>query len=98
MAGKVLPANDARNTLMFIIPSLLGLLFFMAPVFIDGAMSFPLALLAKSLKAVLGDLIHPLVTSVITLTAVVSAWVTVAKPAIIKRSGLVNSLFNVSMP
>ena len=96
MSEQVVTANESRNMLMFLIPSFAGILFFMAPVFIDGAMSFPLALMANAMKVLLGDAMLPLVTSVITLTAITSLWASLAKPAINKKSPLFNSLFNTT--
>ncbi|MET4695146.1 YjiH family protein [Endozoicomonas lisbonensis] len=96
MSDQVVPASEGRNMLMFLIPSFAGILFFMAPVFIDGAMSFPLSLMAKALKSLLGDAMLPLVTSVITLTAVVSLWASLFKPELNKQSPIFDSLFNTT--
>ena len=96
MSDQVIPATEGRNMMMFLIPSIAGILFFMAPVFIDGAISFPLALMAKALKSLLGDAMIPLVSSVICLTALVSLWASLTQPALNKRSELFNSLFNIT--
>ena len=96
MSDSVMPATGGRNVLMFAIPSLVGVLFFMAPVFINGSMTFPLALMAYGLKNLLGDYMVPLVISVVCLTALLSLLVTAAKPAKLEQFPVIKSLFNVS--
>lgn len=96
MTDSTMQTSGIRNLLMFIVPSLIGLIFFMVPVFIDGAMSFPLALLAKGMKSLLGDSILPLVTSVITLTAVFSVLASYLNPAWLKKLPILHELFEIS--
>ena len=96
MTVSTMQTSESRNILMFIVPSLIGLIFFMAPIFIDGAMSFPLALMAAGMKSLLGDSILPLVTSVITLTAVFSLWASYVKPAWLQKLPMIRELFETS--
>ncbi|MDV5169386.1 YjiH family protein [Photobacterium rosenbergii] len=99
MTDTLLAQNNhktSRNVLMFAIPSLLGLFFFLAPLTVNGDFTFPLALMAKGFKAVLGDAILPLVTAVICLSAVVSVLASVAKPTFVTQSPLLTRLFVLS--
>ena len=96
MSDIALVNSGSRNKLMFLIPSLLGLVFFIVPVFIDGSMSFPLALMAKGFKAVLGKNILPLVSGVLCFSAVMSLLASVVKPRFIEKSDLLSGLFTVS--
>ena len=96
MSDSTMQTSRTRNILMFILPSLMGVIFFMAPVFIDGSMTFPLALLAKGMKSLLGDAILPLVTSVVVLTAIFSLWASCTKPAWLRRMPVICELFDVS--
>ncbi|WP_394248199.1 YjiH family protein [Vibrio profundi] len=83
----------SRNILVFAIPSLLGLFFFLAPLSIDGKFTFPLALLAKGFKSILGEAILPTVAAVICFSAVASIIATILKPAFIINSKLLTRLF-----
>ncbi|MBW3696511.1 YjiH family protein [Vibrio sp. T187] len=85
--------KTSRNILVFAIPSLLGLFFFLAPLSIDGNFTFPLALLAKGFKSILGEAILPTVAAVICFSAVASIIATVLKPAFIVNSKLLTRLF-----
>ncbi|MGY3570163.1 YjiH family protein [Vibrio paucivorans] len=85
--------KTSRNVLMFAIPSLLGLFFFLAPLTIDGNFTFLLALLAKGFKGILGDAILPTVTAVICFSAVASLAATLFKPAFVQNSALMTRLF-----
>lgn len=88
--------NTMRNVLMFAIPSLLGLFFFLAPLSIDGNFTFPLALMAKGVKSVLGEAILPTVTAIICFSALVTLVANVIKPAFVKNSELLTRLFVLS--
>lgn len=96
MSDSVMPTTGGRNVLKFAIPSLVGVLFFMAPVFIDGSMTFPLALMAYGLKNLLGGYMVPLVISVVCFTALLSVVVTATKSEYFQRFPVVYSLFNTS--
>ncbi|MGL4734254.1 MAG: YjiH family protein, partial [Enterovibrio sp.] len=48
------PQFGIRNFLMFLIPSLLGVLLFMTPVAISDGFTIPVAYFAKSLLGLLG--------------------------------------------
>lgn len=85
--------KTSRNILVFAIPSLLGLFFFLAPLSIDGNFTFPLALLAKGFKSILGEAILPTVAAVICFSAVASIIATILKPAFIINSKLLSRLF-----
>ncbi|WP_117233298.1 YjiH family protein [Vibrio maerlii] len=85
--------KNKKNVLMFAVPSLLGLFFFLAPLTIDGNFTFPLALMAKGAKAVLGDAILPTVTGVICFSAIASIIASLVKPAFVINSPLMTRLF-----
>lgn len=85
--------KSSRNLLMFAIPSLLGLFFFLAPLTYDGSFTFPLALMAKAFKAVLGDAILPTVTGVICFSAIASIAASLIKPTFVTQSPLLTRLF-----
>ena len=88
--------STKRNLLMFALPSLLGLFFFLAPLTYDGNFTFPLALVAKGVKALLGEAILPTVTGIICFSAVASLAASVVKPRFITESYLLTRLFILS--
>ncbi|EKZ8661447.1 YjiH family protein [Vibrio alginolyticus] len=81
------------NFWMFFIPSLIGLLLFMAPISYDGGLTIPVAVMAKVIPAVLGDTLIAIVTSIIAFMAVASVLCKIFKPAAILRNGFLNGLF-----
>ncbi|MGR5510757.1 YjiH family protein [Vibrio diabolicus] len=84
------------NFWMFFIPSLIGLLLFMAPISYDGGLTIPVAVMAKVIPAVLGDTLIAIVTSIIAFMAVASVLCKIFKPAAILRNGFLSGLFNPS--
>lgn len=80
----------------FILPSLLGILLFMTPVPYDGAITIPVAVLAKSFKAALGDHAVTVVTALVALTSVLSLLVTLVKP--LQQNRILAALFATSIP
>nr|WP_236719581.1 YjiH family protein [Salinivibrio costicola] len=89
-------APSTRNILMFAIPSLLGLLFFMTPITFGDSVTIPIAVMASTVLDLLGNSATAVVTALVVLSAVVSVLVTLAKPAVITRHGFLNGLFNVT--
>ena len=85
-----------RNLLMFVLPSLLGVLLFMTPVSYNGDLTIMIAVLAKSLQAVLSGLLPTIVTVLICASAVLSVLATLFKPSVVTKSSFFNTLFNVS--
>ncbi|WP_375749814.1 YjiH family protein [Vibrio sp. HN007] len=79
---------------IFLIPSLIGLFLFMAPINYEGDLTIPVAVLAKTLLSVIGDAIVPLVTLVIALTAVASVVYRFIKPNFIANNRFVNGLLS----
>lgn len=90
------PVNTKRNVLMFAIPSLLGLFFFLAPLNVADSVTFPLALMAKGVKSLLGDAILPTVTAIICFSAGATLLANVFKLNFVTRSTLLSRLFILS--
>ncbi|MDW2150314.1 nucleoside recognition domain-containing protein, partial [Vibrio sp. 378] len=80
----------------FFIPSLIGLLLFMAPISYNGDLTIPVAVMAKVIPALLGDALIAIVTAIIAFMAVASVLCKIFKPAAILRNGFLNGLFNPS--
>ncbi len=86
--------RSSGNLWMFLIPSLIGVFLFMAPISYDGSLTIPVAILAKSIQALFGDSLVAIVTTIIAFMSVASVLTKVFKPAFITQSAFLNSLFN----
>lgn len=82
------------NFWVFFIPSLIGLFLFMAPVSYEGDITIPVAVLAKSLQAALGNSLVSIITGIIAFMALASLLCRVKTPAFIAKSEFLNGLFN----
>ncbi|MDE1464055.1 YjiH family protein [Spartinivicinus poritis] len=99
MQEQVLSRNELfnlRNILVFVIPSLLGILLFMTPVAYQDGLTIPVAILAKSIKTALGDNATLLITCLVALSAIISLITKILKPTLITRNPFLNALFNES--
>ncbi len=81
----------------FLIPSLLGVFLFMCPIRYQGDITIPVAVLAKSIQALLGDHLVTLVTVIIAFMSVTSLLTRILKPRFIAERPFLNSLFNPSL-
>ena len=80
----------------FIIPSMLGIFLFMLPLPYDGSYTIPVAILAKSLVAILGDSALWLIVALISVSALMSSYAMFAKPSWLGKNALLTALFQVS--
>ncbi|WP_341503084.1 YjiH family protein [Gallaecimonas sp. GXIMD4217] len=90
------PLASKRNLLMFLLPSLIGVLLFMTPVTYQGDITIPIAVLAKSLQALLSDSMTAIVTVIIAVTAIASLLTRLFKPAWISNNAFLKELLDVS--
>ncbi len=88
----------AGSAWKFVLPSLLGIFLFMLPLPYDGSFTIPVAIMAKSLVAALGDSALWLVVGLITVSALMSSYALFAKPRWLGKNALLTSLFQVSLP
>ncbi|MCG7489335.1 YjiH family protein [Vibrio sp. Of14-4] len=95
-AQTIKQTNTKGNLWMFLIPSLLGLFLFMAPIHYEGDITIPIAVLAKAIQALFGDHLVGIVTSVIIFMASASVLCRIKNPGFISRSPFLNGLFNPS--
>lgn len=84
------------NFWMFLIPSLVGLFLFMAPISYQGDITIPVAVLAKLLQNVIGDHLVSVVTAIIAFMAAASVLFSIAKPSFIANNSFLNGLFSPS--
>ncbi len=89
--------KSAGSLWMFLIPSLVGVFLFMAPVTYEGSFTIPVAILAKSIQALFGDSLVAILTVIIAFMSVASFATKIFKPAFIVERPFLNGLFNPSL-
>ncbi|OBT16969.1 hypothetical protein A9264_09575 [Vibrio sp. UCD-FRSSP16_10] len=84
------------NFWVFFIPSIIGLFLFMAPISYDGNLTIPVAVLAKTLQAVLDGSLIGIITLIIAAMAIASLLCAIKTPHFIANSDFLNGLFRPS--
>ncbi len=85
-----------KTSLIFIIPSLIGILLFMVPIKFNGEITIPVALMSKFLANSLEGYLTSIITLIICISAIFSIITKVFKPNFIIKNEFLNTLFNVS--
>ncbi|WP_087020675.1 YjiH family protein [Thaumasiovibrio subtropicus] len=99
-----LSLSSKSKWLTFILPSLLGVFLFMAPITQFDAdsgkniITIPIAILAKGFLSFFDGAAPAMVTGIVCFSALMSVINRVAKPAFIGRSDFLNHLFSPSTP
>ncbi|KGJ93452.1 YjiH family protein [Thalassotalea sp. ND16A] len=88
--------NTTRNKLMFILPSMLGLLLFLFPLQYDGQASIPVAALAKMLQKLMTNFAAEAICLLIIISALMSAFVSIFQRKNIQPESMLASLFLVT--
>lgn len=86
----------AKTYLKFLIPSLLGLFLFMAPISNGDSYTIPVAILAKAFQGLLSDHISIIITFVIAFMSIATIVCKVVKPAFVTNNLFLNALMNPS--
>ncbi|MBY4677508.1 YjiH family protein [Marinobacterium arenosum] len=74
------PAHSLSAYLKFIIPSLIGVLFFLTPVVVDGKVTIGMGVLADELKALTKDYLPAFATGLLAISALVALYAALLKP------------------
>ncbi|MCF7484427.1 YjiH family protein [Vibrio sp. A2-1] len=90
------PEKSKGSFWVFLIPSLIGLFLFMAPISYQGDLTIPVAILAKSIQAVFGESLVAIITAIVAFMSVASVLSTIFKPAFITSNSFLSGLFNPS--
>ena len=90
------PEKSKGSFWVFLIPSLIGLFLFMAPISYQGDLTIPVAILAKSIQAVFGESLVAIITAIVAFMSIASVLSTIFKPAFITSNSFLNGLFNPS--
>ncbi len=86
----------AADLTKFIIPSLIGIGFFMVPISYGGEITIPIAILSNFIQDVLAGYIPAIMTVLIFITLIGTLAAKWAKPAFIQNSSFFTNLFDVS--
>ena len=85
-----------KSKLLFIIPSLVGILLFMTPISYQGDITIPIAILSGVLQNLFGDSIPYIMTALIVLAVLGTVIAKVSKDSFIHRNAFLVSLFDVN--
>ncbi|MGB1319364.1 MAG: YjiH family protein [Vibrio gallaecicus] len=99
MLNNTNAANNSKSKSsfwIFLIPSLIGLFLFMAPISYEGDLTIPVAILAKSIQVIFGEYLVSVITAIVAFMAVASIFYKVFKPTFIKSNPFLEGLFNPS--
>jgi len=88
--------KSKNNFWVFLIPSLIGLFLFMAPVRYSGDITIPVAVLAKFLKVVLDGYLVEIVTTIIAFMSVATIGYKLVKPSFIANNSFLDGLLSPS--
>ncbi|WP_251041190.1 YjiH family protein [Bacillus sp. ISL-45] len=92
------PLRKRRSTgdfLAFIIPSLIGIFFFMLPISYNGEITIPIAVLSGWLQDLLGGTLPAIMTVIIVLTLIGTLLIKSVRPEVLNRNHFLKSLFDV---
>ncbi|MDD9177101.1 YjiH family protein [Aliivibrio sp. S2TY2] len=93
-SSEIPQMSKKKNLLMFLIPSLIGLFLFMAPITYNGDITIPVAVLAKSIQALFGEHLVAIVTGIVMFMSVITILAKIIKPSIITNNDFLFGLLN----
>lgn len=96
MSGNNKSKYSMKDYLRFIVPSLIGILFFMVPVKFQGDYTILVAILSDLLAGVLENTLPTIITILIVLTGIFTMIYKVSKPGFMEKSKGLKGLFDVS--
>ena len=89
--------HNIKTILTFIIPSLIGLLLFMTPISVDGAITIPIAIISKALQTEMGSSIQLIVAGIVVLMAIASLLTRIINPQFVRKNHFLRTLLKVNL-
>ncbi|WP_047373891.1 YjiH family protein [Exiguobacterium sp. ZOR0005] len=86
----------SNDFLKFLIPSLIGLMFFIVPIPTDDGFTIPVAFLSNQLIDLIGGVVPTLAVIMMGISVLGSLWTYMAKPAFVLERPHFNSLLNIT--
>ena len=90
--SKAKPINDI---LLFLIPSVLGIVLFMLPIYYQEQMTIPIAILSGWVQTGLAGYLPQIMTSIIVITLIGTIMIKMVRPNILARNPFLKALFDV---
>lgn len=84
------------HILLFLLPSLAGIVLFMFPISYQGQMTIPIAIFSGLLQNGLSDFLPQIMTIIIVLTLVGTILIKMTRAEVLERNHFLKSLFDVS--
>lgn len=88
--------ENTRLKLLFIIPSVIGVMLFMVPILVNGAWTIAVKILADIINGVIGSFLPLLCTILLSISAVLAVWTLAAKPRFIMDNDVLAECFSCS--
>ena len=79
----------------FLVPSIIGILLFMVPVFVDGKLTIVVKVIADAIGAALGDFLPLLCVIVVTVSAILGA-VSLGRPSFLRTYPVINEAISAT--
>ncbi|GGB55701.1 YjiH family protein [Shewanella inventionis] len=89
--------HNIKTILTFIVPSLIGLLLFMTPISVDGAITIPIAIISKALQTSLGSSIQLIVAGIVVFMAIASLLTRIVNPQFVRKNHFLRTLLKVNL-
>ncbi|AOY77822.1 YjiH family protein [Clostridium formicaceticum] len=88
--------DSSRSLFLFLVPSFVGILLFMTPIFYQGEITIPIAILSNLLLDALANLIPAIITGLMSICVIGTVINMIWKPAFINTQTFTKNLFSVS--
>ncbi len=96
--GDVNEHFSRKDYLKFIIPSLIGVLFFLTPIFVEGKVTIGMGVIADFFKALLKEDLPLITVALLSFSALVSVIVSFLPETEKLKNSALGSIFRVSLP
>ncbi|KUP03986.1 membrane protein [Bacillus coahuilensis m2-6] len=87
--------HSVKHIILFLIPSLLGVFFFMTPIPTETGFTIPVAVLSNFVQDLMGNSIPAIMTGLISITALLSLYTKFTQNKAIMQNDFLRNLFNV---
>lgn len=96
MTIKKSKTNTNANLILFLIPSVIGIVLFMLPISYQGQMTIPIAILSGLVQTGLEGYLPQIMTVIIVVTFICTSLAKLMRPAILARNPFLKALFDVT--
>lgn len=90
------PKHAINDILLFLVPSLIGIVLFMLPISYQGQMTIPIAILSGWVQTGLKGYLPQIMTAIIVITFIGTLLVKLIRPNVLARNPFLKTLFDVT--